>query len=213
MKTEGKNGQRLYRQPNKRWKWMAGATAATAAGVTASQADLVTIDLTNNYISAIGGNHLNADLTGDGHPDITIVNPYAVHSTHTIGTSTHFTNALARVTLNGVFAYAFHFGDGYPIGEILGSKVYDVRYNGDPSTLMGSIPISFKDLHINGGARTSGLLEVTVSTRHDAEVQLDSFSYNNIPATPDQGSSLTLLAMGAGGVLALRRRRAGQRPS
>ena len=45
---------------------MAGATAATAAGVTTSQAGLVTITLSNNYISATGGNHLNADLTGDG---------------------------------------------------------------------------------------------------------------------------------------------------
>ena len=51
---------------------MAGATAATAAGVTASQASTITINLVNNYISATGGNHLNADLTGDGHPDLTI---------------------------------------------------------------------------------------------------------------------------------------------
>jgi len=35
----------------------------------------------------------------------------------------------------------------------------------------------------------------------ESRVQLDSFTYN----TPDQGSSLALLAMGAGGVLALRR--------
>ena len=37
---------------------MAGATAATAAGVTASQASTITINLVNNYISAVGGNHL-----------------------------------------------------------------------------------------------------------------------------------------------------------
>ena len=56
---------------------MAGATAATAAGVTASQASTITINLVNNYISGSGGNHLNADLTGDGHPDLTIANSHA----------------------------------------------------------------------------------------------------------------------------------------
>ena len=65
MKTQKKNSQGLYLQKrNNRWKWMAGATAATAAGVTASQASTITINLVNNYISATGGNHLNADLTG-----------------------------------------------------------------------------------------------------------------------------------------------------
>ena len=55
---------------------MAGATAATAAGVSASQASTITITLNNNYISAEGGNHLNADLTGDGNPDLTIANAF-----------------------------------------------------------------------------------------------------------------------------------------
>ena len=72
MKTQKKNSHGLYLQTsNNRWKWMAGATAATAAGITASQAGTITINLLNNYISATGGNHLNADLTGDGHPDLT----------------------------------------------------------------------------------------------------------------------------------------------
>ena len=39
-----------------------------------------------------------------------------------------------------------------------------------------------------------------------AEVQLDSFTYS----APDQDSSLALLALGAGGILALRRLRAAQ---
>src|SRR5437660_11727056 len=73
MKTQRENNRGLCLQTkNNRWKWMAGATAATAAGVTAAQAGTITINLLNNYISATGGNHLNADLTGDGHPDLTI---------------------------------------------------------------------------------------------------------------------------------------------
>src|SRR5207248_3458630 len=68
MKTQKKNGQSLYLQiRNNRRKWMAGATTATAAAVSASQAGTITINLLNNYISGLGGNHLNADLTGDGN--------------------------------------------------------------------------------------------------------------------------------------------------
>ena len=80
MKTPGNKIKGLYlKKSNNRWKWMAGATAATAAGVTGSQASQITINLTNNYISA-GGNNLNADLTGDGHPDLTIVNTFYRYS-------------------------------------------------------------------------------------------------------------------------------------
>src|SRR5207237_460706 len=95
---------------------------------------------------------------------------------------------------------------------------YRPGYNGSSTVrsgtplLTGSIPLFFKDLRINGGAPTEGFLEVTVS---HTEIQLDSFTYNaptqaaNV-AVPDRGSSLALLAMGAGGVLALRRWRATQ---
>ena len=89
----------------------------------------------------------------------------------------------------------------------LGSQ-YKTLY-GIGSSLMGSIPITFKDLHINGGAPTKGSLDVTVSDfglNGSPSVQLDSFTYS----TPDQGSSLALLAIGAGGILALRRWRAAQ---
>jgi hypothetical protein len=117
-----------------------------------------------------------------------------------------FVYAKAQAYLNGVRASAGIAGDAGLQGVQLGSQ-FSYGY------LKGSIPISFKDLHINGGARTSGSLEVTVSavccggTRADAEIQLDNFTYNST-RVPDQGSTLALLAMGAGGVLALRRWRA-----
>ena len=75
-------------------------------------------------------------------------------------------------------------------------------------SLTGWIPISFKDLHINGGALTKGSLEVTVIGPRP-EVRLDSLTYE-AHGVPDQGSSLVLLAMGAGGILALRRLRGAQ---
>ena len=194
---------------------MAGATAATAAGVTASNASAITINLLNNYISGTGGNHLNADLTGDGHPDLTISGSHAFYSTFKRSSYNYtFHNSGVTAHLNGVVAHAWFYGDGYGQGEILGSQTADVRYRSGPPTLTGSIPLFFKDLHINGGAPTKGSLEVTVSSRFGTEIQLDSFTYNTpgqgSRPVPDQGSSLALLAMGAGGVLALRRWRAAQ---
>jgi hypothetical protein len=217
MKTQKKNSRSLYLQTrNNRWKWMAGATAA---GVTASQVSAITINLVNNYLSAAGGNHLNSDLTGDGHPDLTIANPFN-HVYGTFRTSFYGTKKVG-VNLNGVLAYAYWKGSGDPYfaSERLGSQA--ARWYQDPisstpthgtAQLTGSIPIFFKDLRINGGAPTQGFLEVTVSG-NDPTVQLDSFSYNTpvqgaSRAIPDQGSSLALLAMGAGAVLALRRWRA-----
>jgi len=222
MKREKKNNQGPHlKKSNNRWKWMAGATAATAAGVTASQASTITINLVNNYISVSGGNHLNADLTGDGHPDLTITGANASRTTHIIGTSSHIYNFRVTAILNGVQARGWQYGDGRAIGEALGSKAYSFRYHSDPPTLTGSISIFFKDLHINGGTPTSGSLEVTVFSIGSLDgrplIQLDSLTYNTLgqgsrlaAAVPDQGSSLALLAMGGGGVLALRRWRAAQ---
>jgi hypothetical protein len=209
--------KRNHRRPslkrrNNRWKWMAGATAATAAaGVTTAQAGLVTINLTGNFISATGGNHLNADLTGDGQPDLIIANALnSVTIPSSLGPGhTHY---IARVNLNGVLARAdvfYYFGSG-PLQ--LGSQH---KYFSYPSgSLMGSIPVFFKDLHINGGALTKGSLEVTVLGKvgplgSDAKVQLDSLTFH----TPENGSSLALLAMGASGVLAFRRFRSARQRS
>src|SRR2546429_5081714 len=81
-----KSSRGLYPQMgNNRWKWMAGATAATAAGVTASEANAITINLLSNYISAFGVNHLNTDLTGDGHQDLTISGSRVSDSGHHVG--------------------------------------------------------------------------------------------------------------------------------
>jgi hypothetical protein len=200
MKPQKENSEGLYlRKRNNRWKWMAGATAATAAGVTTSQA--VTINLVGNYISAFAGNHLNADLTGDGQSDVTLTGAkYFYSPPGSTAYGYHFARWSAAVTINGVYAQGYDNGD-YPFRwEKLGSQYAFGTGGYVPPPLTGSIPIFFTDPNINGGRSTSGFLEVTVTVE---AVQLDSFTYN----TPDQGSSLALLAMGAGGVLALRHRR------
>jgi hypothetical protein len=220
MKTQRKNSRTTLHEANRRWKWMAGATAATAAGATASQASLVTINLTNNFISAIAGNHLSADLTGDGHPDLTIANAaYFYYRGYTSQGGSLRDRWSAEVVLNGVYARAFHSYDGFPSTHlILGSRTRRGGTTSSAPSLTGSIPIFFKDLHINGGAPTSGSLQLTAFAA--GEIHLDRLTYtSNSPveglsrAVPDQGSSLLLLATGAGGVLALRRWRSEQERS
>jgi len=197
---------------------MAGATAATAAGVTASQGGSITINLLNNYISGPGGNHLNADLTGDGKPDIIIAKAFNYYNTDfsSFGGFNGFNaKQSAGVYLNGVQAFAR--ANPYPsVSARLGSqgRFWAPSSGTYPVSLMGSIPVSFKDLHINNGALTKGSLEVTVFAGFSpigpgAKVQLDNLTFK----VPDQGSSLALLALGAGGVLALRRCRAAQKSS
>ena len=199
---------------------MAGATAATAAGITASQASTITINLVGNYISASGGNHLNADLTGDGHPDLTIANAFFASYVfyHSRGPFNY-----VGASLNGVAAHAF-WNQYDQVGTArLGSRyAYAFYPSAGPASVMGSIPVFFKDLHINGGAPTVGSLEVSVSDlfNNSPTIQLDSLAYNTPGpgsrlglAVPDQGSSLALLAMGAAGILALRRRRGAQERS
>jgi len=190
---------------------MAGATAATAAGVTASQANTITVNLTNDYISTTGGNHLNADLTGDGHPDLTIANAFISRTFRTIQGTREYISSL-RVNLNGVHARAYNNHDQGSGRMTLGSRTAHFFLESGTFSLTGSIPLFFKDLNINGGKPTAGSLEVTVSDFGTTTIQLDSFTYNTPVvganrAVPDQGSTLALLAMGAGGVLALRHRR------
>ena len=184
---------------------MAGATAATAAGVSTSQA--ITINLVGNYISAFGGNHLNADLTGDGQADVALTGAQFFYSPPGSTTSGyHFAKWSQAVHINGVFAKGYDNGD-FPFRyETLGSQFAFGSGGYVPPPLTGKIPISFTDPDINGGRLTAGLLDVTVTIDR---VQLDSFTYS----TPDQGSSLALLAMGATGVLALRRWKAAQKTS
>jgi hypothetical protein len=200
MKTQ-KNKAGLYHyKTNDRWKWMAGATAATAAGVTASQAGTITVPLIGNFISSSGGNQLNADLTGDGLADVAFAQPR-------FGAGARI-DAYAQVTINLIF------NQGRVLTTTTTSRfraaVGQASNVGPQSaTISGTIPITFTDLSINGGATTNGTLMVTSTAGPGifAQVTLDSFTYNSTAAVPDSGSTLALLAMGAGGVIALRQRR------
>src|SRR5689334_24975058 len=136
-----------HRQPNlkrrdQRWKWLAGATAATAAGVTTSQGCLVTINLSNNYISGLG-NFLNADLTGDGNPDVRLTGAkYFLSHTHFNGDTGPYYKFSAAVKINGVYARGYDSG-GVPFRfGTLGSQ-HGFTSGGGTVYLTGSIPIFF----------------------------------------------------------------------
>ena len=105
MKTQKKNSQGLYLQTrNNRWKWMAGATAATAAGVTASQASTITINLVNNYISATWRESSECGPHGRWTPGPD--DSKCLYTTYVaIGPN------YARVSLNGVRASCSYYND------------------------------------------------------------------------------------------------------
>ena len=171
MKTAKKIDQGQYlRKSNNRWKWMAGATAATAAGVSASQAGTITINLVDNLLSTIGtnGNSLNADLTGDGHPDLTIADAVAGYNYATVTLNGVRALCRNRYSVAATYVYYGFVQLGLRHATYLYFKTihYSTRTSGTRS-LMGSIPMFFKDLHINGGAPYRGFAASNRDSQQD----------------------------------------------
>lgn len=192
-----------------RWQWWAGAAAVSLASVPTAHAQTITVPLSNNYFGLGLGNHLNADLTGDNTPDITISN---VGSGHQV-INNNFTDEGVHCLINGYILRAQHtrFFNSNVYQAQIGPGI-DIATRG-PVENTSSIPITFSDPAINNGTTTPGQLEVSVATYeyelfgefndNESSIQLDSYTYNQIP----EPSTLALLALGAGGVLALRRSR------
>ena len=207
---------------------LATVTGVLASTVVSSHAAVATINqitLSSNLLST-SLNGLNADLTGDGTNDITlgagVVNYGAANvliNGNNVGAARSsfldlFSNLQVTFVVDALFANG---GVGEPLRS--GGFLQNIKYLN---------PISFTDARINGGATTQGYLEVNAfntPSSHTVALTRLVFDPNSTtmttaglstgttytewvaPVVPEP-SSLGLLALGAGGLLARRRRQA-----
>jgi len=174
------------------WRWdrlaifggLAGAVSTATA--TTALAGVVQITQVGNELTS-SSNNLNADLTGDGVPDLPNLSVFFTTSKLAIDTSYGIWQRVARAyawsstfgtstgtgsaTLKKVFGKASHFEQGpLTTGGNPGSATASdynvlageegVSYEPTPQTRSAMVPVSFTDTRINGGAETNGLLEV-----------------------------------------------------
>jgi hypothetical protein len=211
-------------------KWLPGAMAL-AATAASSQAAVVQITLTGNKLTSLGVNTLNADVTGDGAPDITLSNVYfGVDANGSAGAGFGFANGIrfrADYFTSGYFQVMRNKppGFGLPVGLALGTSGSGWAFGTALQSAVFLTKIAFSDPNIRGGALTDAWLEVgafneskvshTVQLTRvifdDASGALPVFATaNDVPgwASIPEPSSFALLGLGAAGLLARRRRQA-----
>ena len=201
---------------------VAGALTGGLSG--AIHAATVQITLTGNMISSAGGNQLVADITGDGAADVTFsatsilsdrayvnIGGNRVGANNQLRTTTTYNSA--QISYTSFIAEAQFQAGGYGASVAAGRSFQDIKYLN---------PVTFTDPGINGGMPTDGYLELnTIAGGVNANsVTLTRFVFDDSstarPTGVDTGttytefvpetSSLTLLALGAGGLM-LRRKR------
>ncbi len=200
---------------------LALAAGSLAMATVPAHAAIVQITLAGNMISTNGGNHLNADFTGDNTPDVT----FNAASASSSSVFVSFTNTGLTTTSTAISA-AYNSSNNNPFY----ARAFDEKSSGtQPSSITGQVAIQFTDARINGGSPTDAYIEVhafnTSSTNHTAEftrlifdddstdlpsgVAATDSAYTEWSPVPEPGglSGIALLSLGAGGLLARRRRR------
>jgi hypothetical protein len=212
---------KMKRQGSNELPRFAVGALALAATTASSHSATVQITLTGNKISTTGGNELVADLTGDGIADVAlsgaqIVNgrdKYVVVSINGTSVSAKWTASYRWMRVWASFAQ-----------NGVGTSYRSANPQGGPQSASYLNPITFTDQRINGGSPTEAWLQVnafnTSASNHTVELSRLIFddasvtrpAFATIPgvqtefAVVPEPSSFALLALGAGGLLARRRR-------
>lgn len=183
--------------------------ALATAGASMANGATVQITFANNFVAnaSTGGlTSFNGDLTGDMIADI-------------VGSSFAF-RADIRVPGGAILGLASYSGSSSYVVSV-GGGVLNLS---GPATLQAVASINFSDTNVNGGAVTNGWLDLTASASSSGyKVQVNRLIFDDTSVTAPTGvtsssptftewqaipepSSLGLLALGAGGLLARRRR-------
>ncbi len=203
MKTKGKSHVLL-------------AGTFTTGLVASASAATVQITLTGNMVSTAGGNQLRADITGDSIADITFAN-----------TVNRASSLYIRINGGLLFAGFSSASFGADAQFAIGGVGTATAFNRPSAQNLNYLnPITFTDSRINGGVMTNGWLQVNAfnSTRTDQTLALTRVIFDDASTTrPGFGSipgaqteavlapipepsGMALLALGAGGMIARRRR-------
>ena len=193
--------------------------ALAIAGASAANAATVQITFNGSYISSTGGNHLVTDFGNDGTADVggRVITGLPVEGVAVLGPVRRpwgtYPEYIGRAWFSNL-----ELKNRATVGV-----VEDVMLVGDVSA-RGMVAIVFNDDNIRGGTATNGYLDLTASvTGSDYRVTVQRLIFDDATggtiaglnvsnaAFPEftvvpEPSSLGLLALGAGGLLARRRR-------
>jgi hypothetical protein len=201
--------------------------ALAFAGASAADAATVQITFTGSYISTTGGSPLVTDFGGDGVADIGyLLRPgfptsgakLFVPSQGPLGQLLGLASGISLVGPTSTFVV---------IDVAVGSSADWAFGAGASTSKRGLAAVVFSDANIRNGAHTNGWLDITAVANHPGEKRLTvhRLIFDDASTTAPTGltsastgiaewsavpepSSLGLLALGAGGLLARRRRAA-----